>query len=160
MDTLGKRIRALRGKETQEAYAARVGISKGSIGGYELDKNSPSADVILKICAVDDISFEWLLTGKVSKEPGARIPSGQGGRAAELEAKAAALEARVAALEAENAALTAENARLKDEALNAYKEALRVTRASLDEHLGKGGSGIIDAPASVPPAPLHGRTNK
>lgn len=64
MSTLGERIRKLRGAETQEEFAARVGIAKGSVGGYENDKNLPSADVIQKICLKNDISSEWLLFGK------------------------------------------------------------------------------------------------
>ena len=64
MDTLGKRIRFLRNKESQESFASRIGVSKGSIGGYERDENSPSADVILKICSSDNILVEWLMTGK------------------------------------------------------------------------------------------------
>lgn len=63
MKTLGERIRFIRGKETQAEFAERVGIAKGSIGGYENDKNSPSAEVILKICVKNDISCEWLLKG-------------------------------------------------------------------------------------------------
>ncbi len=63
MKTLGERIRFIRGKETQAEFAERVGIAKGSIGGYENDKNSPSAEAILKICVENDISCEWLLKG-------------------------------------------------------------------------------------------------
>lgn len=63
MKTLGERIRFIRGEETQADFADRVGIAKGSIGGYENDKNSPSADAILKICLANDISCEWLLKG-------------------------------------------------------------------------------------------------
>lgn len=63
MKTLGERIRFIRGEETQAEFADRVGIAKGSIGGYENDKNSPSADAILKICLANDISCEWLLKG-------------------------------------------------------------------------------------------------
>ncbi len=66
MSTLGSRIRQIRGTESQEAFAARVGISKGSIGGYERDENSPSVDVILKICSVTGASVQWLVTGNAA----------------------------------------------------------------------------------------------
>ena len=66
MSTLGSRIRQIRGTESQEVFAARVGISKGSIGGYERDENSPSVDVILKICSVTGTSVQWLVTGKAT----------------------------------------------------------------------------------------------
>ena len=63
MKTLGERIKIVRGKETQDAFASRIGVSKASLGGYERDENSPSAEAILKICSKNDISVEWLLTG-------------------------------------------------------------------------------------------------
>jgi len=63
MNTLGERIRFLRGKDTQEAFAVKLGVSKGALGGYERNENSPGADVILKICSATDISVEWLMTG-------------------------------------------------------------------------------------------------
>ncbi len=66
MSTLGNRIRQIRGSESQEDFAARVGISKGSIGGYERDANSPSAEAILKICSATGTSVEWLMTGEES----------------------------------------------------------------------------------------------
>lgn len=64
MNTLGNRIKYIRGKESQESFAAKIGVSKGSLGGYERDENSPSADAILKICSTANISAEWLLTGQ------------------------------------------------------------------------------------------------
>lgn len=70
MNTLGSRIRLVRGAESQEAFASRAGISKGAIGGYERDANSPSADVVLKICSSSNISVEWLMTGRGSMYPG------------------------------------------------------------------------------------------
>jgi transcriptional regulator with XRE-family HTH domain len=69
MDTLGSRIKHIRGRESQEAFAARVGISKGAIGGYERDENSPSAEAVLKICRSDNISVEWLMTGEGVMRP-------------------------------------------------------------------------------------------
>ena len=63
MDTLGSRIKYVRGKESQESFANSIGVSKGSLGGYERDENSPSADAVLKICSKANISAEWLLQG-------------------------------------------------------------------------------------------------
>ena len=75
MKTLGERIRFIRGEESQAEFAERVGIAKGSIGGYENGRNSPSADVILKICLSYDISSEWLLKGEGSMHIGATSAS-------------------------------------------------------------------------------------
>jgi transcriptional regulator with XRE-family HTH domain len=81
MNTLGERIRHIRGTETQETFAARIGVSKGSLGGYERNENSPSSDVILKICSGANISVEWLMTGAgpMKYEDGAGKPAAHGG---------------------------------------------------------------------------------
>ena len=75
MGTLGARIKVLRGNESQESFASKIEISKGSLGRYERDENSPSADVLLKICSKADISVEWLLTGSGSMKTGTAIPT-------------------------------------------------------------------------------------
>lgn len=63
MKTLGSRIRFVRGALSQEIFAAKLGISKGSLGGYERDENLPNSDIILKICQETNVSAEWLLQG-------------------------------------------------------------------------------------------------
>lgn len=50
MQKLGERIRHVRGRMSQEAFAGLLGISKGALGGYERGENCPNADVILTIC--------------------------------------------------------------------------------------------------------------
>ncbi|ATD82441.1 MULTISPECIES: XRE family transcriptional regulator [Desulfovibrio] len=69
MSTLGTRIKEVRGQETQESFAAKIGVSKGALGGYERDENSPSAEAILKICSGAEISVEWLMTGRGTMRP-------------------------------------------------------------------------------------------
>ena len=64
MDTLGARIRLARGKTSQGAFAALIGVSKGSLGGYERDENLPNTDVALKICQQTGFSVEWLISGR------------------------------------------------------------------------------------------------
>ena len=122
MDTLGKRIKLLRGKESQDTYAARIGISKGSIGGYERDANSPSADAILKICHADDISVEWLLTGQGPMRRGEEIDSQAYAGDERKEYKAI-----IAKLEAENASLTA-LLRQKDETIHVLTTAVKLAQ--------------------------------
>ncbi len=63
MKTLGSRIRFARGTLSQEVFAARIGVSKGSLGGYERDENLPSTDVALRICQEAGVSVQWLLLG-------------------------------------------------------------------------------------------------
>ena len=44
MQELGERIRHVRGRMSQEAFAGLLGISKGALGGYERGENCPNAD--------------------------------------------------------------------------------------------------------------------
>ncbi|MDR2489140.1 MAG: helix-turn-helix domain-containing protein [Desulfovibrio sp.] len=63
METLGERLKKIRGSMSQAAFAARVGISKGALGGYERDENVPGTEAINKICSITCISVDWLITG-------------------------------------------------------------------------------------------------
>lgn len=62
-DTIGKRIRLLRGKRSQLEFANVVGIHKSTIGRYERDECSPPADEIKKICETLSVNAEWFLFG-------------------------------------------------------------------------------------------------
>jgi transcriptional regulator with XRE-family HTH domain len=63
METLGERLKKIRGNMSQAAFANIVGISKGALGGYERDENAPGTEAINKICSATDISVDWLITG-------------------------------------------------------------------------------------------------
>lgn len=63
-DTIGARIRIVRGQESQEAFASSLGISKGSLGFYERDENLPNAAIIAKICSQKGVSANWLILGQ------------------------------------------------------------------------------------------------
>lgn len=63
MQKLGDRIRHVRGRMSQEAFAGLLGISKGALGGYERGENCPNADVILTICNKCKINVSWLMSG-------------------------------------------------------------------------------------------------
>ncbi|WP_299396296.1 helix-turn-helix transcriptional regulator [uncultured Desulfovibrio sp.] len=113
MNSLGSRIRQIRGAESQETFAARIGVSKGSIGGYERDENSPSADVILKICSKANISVEWLMTGRGAIRAAAMddsVATSSPRPATQLDAKLERVEAQRDDLLAENRRLHQENA--------------------------------------------------
>ena len=45
----GKKLRALRGKKTQKAAAADIGITKSSLAMYERDERIPRDEVKVKI---------------------------------------------------------------------------------------------------------------
>lgn len=63
MQKLGERIRHVRGRMSQEAFAGLLGISKGALGGYERGENCPNADVVLTICNKCKINVSWLMSG-------------------------------------------------------------------------------------------------
>ena len=63
-NSLGERIKIARGPEPQDSFAVALGISRGSLSLYERNEGQPNADVLLKICALRDISPTWLLAGE------------------------------------------------------------------------------------------------
>lgn len=67
MSTLGKRIRAVRGKRSQNIFAASLGVSKGALVSYELDRSSPNAKILMAICKLEQVDIKWLLTGEGTK---------------------------------------------------------------------------------------------
>lgn len=70
VDTAGamKRIRKVRGKLSQRAFAAKVGCARGYVSDVETGRINPSTDFLMKIAAACDASYEWLLTGKEPNE--------------------------------------------------------------------------------------------
>ncbi|BFH11387.1 helix-turn-helix domain-containing protein [Paenibacillus melissococcoides] len=66
METIGKRLRFLRDKHqlTQEKMAELIGKKKGNISNYESDNYEPSAQTIIAICKIFNVSADWLLFGK------------------------------------------------------------------------------------------------
>ncbi len=123
MKTLGERIRFIRGEESQTEFAERVGIAKGSIGGYKNGRNAPSADVILKICLSYDISSEWLLKGEGSMHPGATSASSVCKENQEKPSQDYSnIEKKLNISEEERRELTIENRKLYREKETLYKE--------------------------------------
>lgn len=62
-DSLGQRIKQVRGKIAQDAFAVSIGVSRGSLSAYERDENQPPADILREICAKYNVSADWLLLG-------------------------------------------------------------------------------------------------
>lgn len=126
-DTLGARIRLARGKTSQGAFAALIGVSKGSLGGYERNENLPNTDVALKICQQTGFSVEWLLSGRGLPRPSAASekqeaePPPEAQQTAPYCARCLKLEEKLEKLEEERRELNAENRRLwkENSALNA-----------------------------------------
>ncbi|KFN07274.1 MULTISPECIES: helix-turn-helix domain-containing protein [Paenibacillus] len=68
METIGQRLRFLRNKHnlTQEKVAEMIGKKKGNISNYESDSYEPSAQTIIAICRLFNVSSDWFLTGEES----------------------------------------------------------------------------------------------
>lgn len=66
MKTIGQRIKFLRKQHnfTVQQLAELINKTKGNISSYENGKYEPSAQTIIRICEIFNISIDWLLTGK------------------------------------------------------------------------------------------------
>lgn len=49
---------------TQQEFADKLGVKRGTVANYELDRNEPSNSVISLICREFDINELWLRTGE------------------------------------------------------------------------------------------------
>lgn len=63
MQSLGTRIRTLRGALTQRAFAESLGVTSQAIINYEKYGRIPNSKVLNKIKNIYNISPDWLLTG-------------------------------------------------------------------------------------------------
>ncbi len=60
-EILGKRIKKVRGKKSQDVFASELGISRGALSFYENGERTPDAEIIYKICELCNISSDYLL---------------------------------------------------------------------------------------------------
>lgn len=73
-DTVGERIRMLRGLETQTEFALRIGVTQRAVVNYETLGRVPKKAILRKICEQYDVDERWLLTGNgpMNQSQGAR----------------------------------------------------------------------------------------
>ncbi len=62
--TLAERLRIARGRQSQAAFAASLGVHKNSIGSYESGKTKPDSEFLARVCGVCGVSPDWLLLGE------------------------------------------------------------------------------------------------
>ena len=67
MDSFSARLRSLRGKKAQAAFADEIGVSTRSLSRYENGESSPDAVAVAAICTVAKVNSEWLLFGRGPK---------------------------------------------------------------------------------------------
>lgn len=58
---MGKRIKELRGKASQDECAENLGISRGALSFYEQGKRTPDAEIIYRMCEYFNVSSDYLL---------------------------------------------------------------------------------------------------
>lgn len=70
MDTIGKRVRAIRksNKLTVVAFGARIGITNPSVSNIENGKTNPSDQTIRSICREFGVNELWLRYGEEGGE--------------------------------------------------------------------------------------------
>lgn len=63
-NTLGERLRLIRGKMNQTDFSKTIGITVMTLSRYERDDRVPDAEMVRKICVQNGISPRWLILGE------------------------------------------------------------------------------------------------
>lgn len=73
MSTIGQRLRTARKSKKLSLLDVRdlTGLSTGNLSDLENDKFSPSANTLIQLRQVLNVSIDWMLTGNLTKD----IPS-------------------------------------------------------------------------------------
>ena len=61
MSVFATRLKELRGAESQASFAAALGVNRVQYAKYESGANSPSVDILERICRAHACSADWLL---------------------------------------------------------------------------------------------------
>ncbi len=80
-ETIGTRLRQVRGDLTQAEFAAKIGVNKSLLGKYERDESAPGAEQLLRYKERAAVSVDWLLTGETPQATSS--PPGPPGRASD-----------------------------------------------------------------------------
>ncbi|WP_034643112.1 helix-turn-helix domain-containing protein [Desulfovibrio inopinatus] len=154
MNTLGERLRHLRGEQSQVEFGVAIGVNINTLRNYERDVRSPSADTLSEICIKTNTSPLWLLLGEgpmrleggsetlPAKTPNesrfdATTPSNDacGGtqeKIRELRRENTELRRECSELRTENQRLSRELSDANKDLINTSKELLQTTRENAD----------------------------
>lgn len=63
MDTLGKRIKALRIENhmTQEELAKRLGVTRAALSSWEIGRREPDTEILHKLSTIFNVSVDYLI---------------------------------------------------------------------------------------------------
>ena len=86
MSIFSERLKELRGAESQASFATSIALNRVQYAKYEGGQNSPSVEVLERICRVHACSADWLLGLKdkahtVTAGAGAAVAIGSNARA-------------------------------------------------------------------------------
>lgn len=76
-ETIGGRIRMVRGGVRQPEFATRLGVDKNTIGRYERDERQPDAEFLARLCSLG-FNGHWLITGEGPMMAGPSAPAAPG----------------------------------------------------------------------------------
>lgn len=68
-NSVGSRIRNIRGKESRASFAEKLDIGTTTLQRYENDERSPDLDFFIKIHEITGYSFDYLIIGKELELP-------------------------------------------------------------------------------------------
>lgn len=142
MNTLGDRLKQLRGNTRQADLAAALGMAQTTLSNYETGRNEPSIEVLRTFVSHFSVNLRWLMFGEgpiregEDAEPKSAEPLSSGQAITQpREESFAKLERELELEREERRELAAENRRLyreKEELLKELGE-LRATVARLEE---------------------------
>lgn len=86
MNVFAEKLKQLRGTESQASFAQDIGINRVQYAKYEKGANSPSVEILERICRIHAVSADWLLGLKenstsVTAGPGSAVAVGINARA-------------------------------------------------------------------------------
>ncbi|MBC7954223.1 MAG: helix-turn-helix transcriptional regulator [Rhodospirillaceae bacterium] len=75
IETIGSRLRSVRGKMSQDEFAGHLSVHKETVGKYERNLMQPGSDVLVRLHQNWRVDINWLLTG----EGDTNVPAGTSG---------------------------------------------------------------------------------
>ncbi|MDD6180746.1 MAG: helix-turn-helix transcriptional regulator [Desulfovibrionaceae bacterium] len=143
MDTIGKRLRQLRGRVSGEQFAALFGLNAQTIYRYERGVRKPGTYFLQMVANKTGASLEWLISGEGTPGYVPPVPTSEetqdtqdlSTQCTKLEAKIEKMEERLERIEEERREVSAENRQLHRENAILLREngALREQLAVLEK---------------------------
>lgn len=163
METLGDRLKLLRGKFSQAAIAERLGIPQTTWSNYEKNKNKPDFALLDLICREFEVSADWLLFGRGPKRPD-YYADDEYTNGEPNEILVERLETQISGLvdkKVSNKQVYIDYKRMADELIHTQRMLIESQQERIEElrQYAKGGLYPTDAGASAPSAPSTSLTS-